>query len=230
MDERADKPAPPAFSTRAEQLREMLTEEIIGGVLAPGTKLDEQELATRYGMSRTPVREAIRQLIATGLVLSRPHRGATVAGFSSARTTEYCESATEIEIACVRLAATKMTAEERARIAALHAKMGDMLNDDPALFSVFNDQFHDAIYVGTHNSVLAEIARTLQVRTRPIFRVPLTIALRTRQSYAEHDKILAALLRGDAGAAEAAMRVHMLASALELARLHRSISAGGNDK
>ena len=230
MDERSEKPAPAAFSTRAEQMREKLTEEIIGGDLAPGTKLDEQELANRYGVSRTPVREAIRQLIATGLVQSRPHRGATVAGFSSERITEYFESATEIEIACVRVAATKMTVDEHARIAALHAKMGHLLNDDPALFSVLNDQFHGAIYQGTHNGVLAEIARTLQVRTRPIFRVQLTISLRTRQSYAEHDKILAALLRGDAGAAELAMRVHMQASALELERLHRSISASGKDK
>ncbi len=229
MDERVDKPAPLAFSTRAEKLREKLTEEIIGGALAPGTKLDEQELANRYGVSRTPVREAIRQLIATGLVQSRPHRGATVAGFSSERLTEYLEVATEIEIACVRLAATKMKAEELAHIAALHAKMGDMLND-PNRFSVLNDQFHEAIFVGTHNGVLVEMAHALQVRTRPIFRVQLTISLRTRQSYAEHEKILAALLRGDAASAELAMRVHMQASTLELERLHRSISVSGEDK
>ena len=160
---------------------------------------------------------------------SRPHRGATVAGFSSERLTEYLEVATEIEIACVRLAATKMKAEELAHIAALHAKMGDMLND-PNRFSVLNDQFHEAIFVGTHNGVLLEMAHTLQVRMRPIFRVQLTISLRTRQSYAEHEKILAALLRGDAASAELAMRVHMQASTLELERLHRSISASSKDK
>ena len=57
----------------------------MSGRLAPGTRLDEQEIANRFGVSRTPVREAVRHLVATGLADSQPHQGATVAGFSTER-------------------------------------------------------------------------------------------------------------------------------------------------
>jgi DNA-binding GntR family transcriptional regulator len=223
MDDLADTVDEPRFSTRAEHLREQLTEEIIAGLLPPGTKLDEQELADRFGVSRTPVREAMRQLIATGLVVSRPHRGATVAGFSSDRLADFLEAATEIEVACVRLAAVKMGPVEQARLAAHHNAMRDILNGDPDHFSTLNDQFHDMIYRGSHNSALLEIARTLQVRMRPVYRVQLTVSRRMRQSFAEHEHILAAIMRGDAGASELAMRTHMQASALELERLNRGM-------
>ena len=62
--------------TRAEELRAQLADDIVRGTLAPGQTLDEMELARRFGVSRTPVREAIRQLAASGLVETRPHRGA----------------------------------------------------------------------------------------------------------------------------------------------------------
>ena len=65
--------------TRAEELRLQLADDIVRGVLAPGTPLDETDLAVRFNVSRTPVREALRQLTASGLVESRAHRGAVVA-------------------------------------------------------------------------------------------------------------------------------------------------------
>src|SRR5579862_3884364 len=65
--------------TRADELRLQLADEIVRGVLAPGSSLDETELARRFTVSRTPVREALRQLAASGLIVSRPHRGSVVA-------------------------------------------------------------------------------------------------------------------------------------------------------
>src|ERR1700750_443494 len=81
--------APPAVAkiTRAEELRLQLADEIVRGALAPGAPLDETDIARRFNVSRTPVREALRQLAASGLVDARAHRGAVVARPSIDRLT-----------------------------------------------------------------------------------------------------------------------------------------------
>src|SRR4051812_23838940 len=76
---RVDRPVPLARITRAEELRLQLADEIVRGALAPGAPLDETDIARRFNVSRTPVREALRQLAASGLVEARAHRGAVVA-------------------------------------------------------------------------------------------------------------------------------------------------------
>ncbi|MBX3576652.1 MAG: GntR family transcriptional regulator [Rhizobiaceae bacterium] len=222
MSETGEKGWHRAYATRAELLREKLTEEIISGTLAPGTRLDEQEIANRFGVSRTPVREAVRHLVATGLAESQPHLGATVSGLNTARLTAYLDAATELEVACVRLAALRMDRKEHAELLDLHARMGKNLFDDPERYEELNSQFHEMIYVGSHNEVMVEIIRNLKVRLAPVYRVQLTLAQMARQSYAEHERIVAAITAGDAVAAEVAMRAHMLSSALVLERLYGS--------
>src|SRR5215475_14085558 len=76
---RVDRPVPQVRITRAEELRLQLADEIVRGSLAPGSPLDETDIARRFNVSRTPVREALRQLAASGLVEARAHRGAVVA-------------------------------------------------------------------------------------------------------------------------------------------------------
>jgi DNA-binding GntR family transcriptional regulator len=208
------------WSTRAELLREKLTEEIMSGLLAPGTRLDEQEIANRFGVSRTPVREAVRHLVATGLVESQPHQGATVSGFNSDRLAAFLDAATELEVACIRLAATRMDPTERARLATLHADMRHHLLDDAERYAELNSEFHETIYVGSHNEVLVDIIHKLKVRLWPVYRVQLTLLQSARQSYSEHERIVSAILSGDAVASEVAMRAHMSSSALMLERLH----------
>src|SRR3954447_20599757 len=99
----------------SERIRVALADDITSGALVPGFTLDEQQIGDRYGASRTPVREAIRQLAAVGLVEMRPRRGAVVAGFTTERIVEMFEMAAEIEAMCVRLAAHRMTPLERGR-------------------------------------------------------------------------------------------------------------------
>ncbi len=77
--------AVPGRVTRAEELRQSLADDIVRGVLLPGSPLDESELARRFNVSRTPVREALRQLATSGLVDTRAHRGALVAHPSAER-------------------------------------------------------------------------------------------------------------------------------------------------
>lgn len=211
-----------AFPTRAEFLREKLTEEIISGSLRPGTRLDEQEIANRFGVSRTPVREAVRHLVATGLAQSQPHHGATVSGFNTERLAAFLDAATELEVACVRLAALRMDRSEHAKLIALHATMGQDLFADSETYAELNNQFHEIIYLGSHNEVLVEMIHKMRVRLWPVYRVQLSRSQRTRQSYEEHERIVAATISGNAVAAEVAMRAHMSASALMLERMQGS--------
>ena len=100
--------------TRAEELRLQLADEIVRGVLPPGSALDETDIARRFNVSRTPVREALRQLVASGLVESRAHRGAVVARPSLDRLTEMFEAMAELEALCAGLAAERMPPADRA--------------------------------------------------------------------------------------------------------------------
>src|SRR5271163_2771535 len=97
--------AAPAPRTRAAQLAGQIGDDIIHARLAPGVRLDETELARRFGVSRTPVREAIRQLVASGLVEARAHRGALVARPSAERLEGMFEAMAELESLCAGLAA-----------------------------------------------------------------------------------------------------------------------------
>ncbi len=102
-------PPYPDKITRAEELRLQLADEIVRGVLPPGAALDETDIARRFNVSRTPVREALRQLVASGLVEARAHRGAVVAQPSIERLTGMFEAMAELEALCAGLAAERMT-------------------------------------------------------------------------------------------------------------------------
>src|SRR5438309_1999067 len=111
---RVDRAQPSvAKITRAEELRLQLADEIVRGALAPGAPLDETEIAKRFNVSRTPVREALRQLAASGLVEARAHRGAVVARPSLERLTGMFEAMAELEALCAGLAAQRMSPVER---------------------------------------------------------------------------------------------------------------------
>ena len=110
----------PGRRTLAEELHLQLADEIVRGVLVPGSALDEMELARRFRVSRTPVREAIRQLSANGLIEARAHRGAVVARPSETRLAEMFETMAELEALCAKLAAERMTGAERRALEAAH--------------------------------------------------------------------------------------------------------------
>ena len=115
-DATADPDAP---RTLAARLRMQLSDEIVRGELAPGITLDEIELARSFQVSRTPVREAIRLLGASGLVEARPHRSAVVARPDKAQLVAMFEALRELEALCAGLAAERMTAHGTRRPAPL---------------------------------------------------------------------------------------------------------------
>jgi DNA-binding GntR family transcriptional regulator len=192
----------------SDRLREQIEELIATGQLAPGSALDEVALAERFGVSRTPVREALIQLAAEGLVQSRPRRGAVVSSVGPARLLEMFEVMAELEALCARQAARRMTASEQETLVAAHRGC-EAARGDPDAYFYANERFHALIYAGSHNGFLAEEAAALQRRLRPYRRLQLRVRNRMARSFTEHEAVVDALLAGDADRAADAMRGHV---------------------
>jgi DNA-binding GntR family transcriptional regulator len=197
--------------TLAEELRLQLADEIVGGVLEPGATLDETLLARRFRVSRTPVREAIRQLAASGLVEARAHRGALVARPSANRLLGMFEAMAELEALCAGSSAERMTSAERQALENSHEELRALIQlADPQRFHETNETFHGIIYAGAHNDYLAEMTVATRVRVRPFRRAQFRNLGRLAKSHIEHDRIVTAILRGDRNGAVEAMRAHIM--------------------
>ena len=180
---------------------------------APGERnaLDETDLAGRYGVSRTPVREALRQLAASGLVEIRAHRGAIVARPNEQRLLGMFEAMAELEALCAGLAAQRMTGGERRGLEQVHEALRTLIQSgDPQRYHDVNEAFHSAIYDGAHNAYLAELTLATRKRVQPFRRAQFRNLGRLAKSHAEHDRVVVAILRGDAAGASEAMRAHIM--------------------
>jgi DNA-binding GntR family transcriptional regulator len=196
--------------TLAEALRFQLADQIVRGILAPGTALDETELARRFQVSRTPVREAIRQLAASGLVESRAHRGSLVAWPSHDRLIAMFEVMGELEALCAALAAARTTPAERHALAVAHEELRAIIQSgDPQRYHEINEAFHATIYAGAHNSYLAEITLATRLRVQPFRRAQFRNLGRLAKSHLEHDLVVTAIMRGDRRGAAETMRCHI---------------------
>ena len=199
--------------TRAGTLATALADAITDGRLPPGTPLEEERLAAAHGVSRTPVREALRLLAATGLVEQRPRRGTVVSRPDPQRLAEMFQAMAELEAVCATLCARAMGREEKARLRARHAAMGRMAAaGDLGAYRDANVAFHEALYAGAGNAYLAELAQATRLRLAPFRAAQLGGQDRLAASHAEHGAIVAALLAGDGGAAAAAVRAHLAAT------------------
>lgn len=200
----------PRRRTRADDIRFQLAEEIVRGTLPPGTPLDESGLAARFGISRTPVREALRLLAASGLIEIRPHRGAIVSRISEDVLVQMFVAMAELEAVCAGLAAEAMSLAERRKLETVHASLGAMVRSgDLSGYQVSNETFHGVIYDGTHNRYLADLTLTTRSRLAPFRRQQFHTLGRLAESYDEHDQVVEAILRGDRDGAARAMRAHI---------------------
>jgi DNA-binding GntR family transcriptional regulator len=196
--------------TLAEELRLQLADEIVRGTLVPGAALDEMELARRFRVSRTPVREAIRQLTASGLIEARAHRAAVVARPDQERLIGMFEAMAELEALCAGAAAERMTGTERRALDLVHEEMRALIRiSDPQRFHEVNEAFHGAIYAGAHNTYLAELALATRARVQPFRRAQFRTLGRLSKSHMEHDRVVTAIQRGERERAATAMRVHI---------------------
>ena len=206
------------------RLRDMIEEEIAEGRLRPGERLEEVDLARRYGVSRTPIREALKQLAAIGLVASQPRRGTVVARLSPAELVEMFDVMAELEGMAGRLATRRWNAEDAARLAAAHEACGAAAaRDDADAYYSENERFHEAIYQASHNAFLAGECVALHRRLRPYRRLQLRVGNRIADSYREHGAIVAALLARDAAAAQSLLRDHIVVQGDRFADLIASL-------
>ena len=194
----------------AHNLRAAIEEDIATGRAAPGARLDEAGLAARFGVSRTPVREALQGLAGDGLVTLRPRRGAVVAAPDLAELVALFETMAELEASCAGLAARRMDEAGHVRLRAILAECAHpMRAGDADAYYVLNVALHEAIYDGGGNPVLALTTRRLRNRLAPYRRLQLRSPRRLAASHAEHGRLVAAIVAGDEAAARARTAAHI---------------------
>lgn len=216
------------MQNRSQRLRDAIEELIAIGHFSPGSHLDETELAARFGVSRTPIREALIQLASLGLVVIRPRRGAVVAELAPQQLVEMFEVMAELEAMCGRMAARRMTHEEHTLLLTAHEACRDAcVAGDADAYYYKNELFHDVVYAASRNRFLAEQARNLHRRLRPYRRLQLRVRDRLINSFTEHDAVVKAILAGDGELTATLLREHVVVQGQRFADLVASLSSLG---
>lgn len=210
---------------RATAVVQALEQDILGGVLKPGDRLDERQLGERFGLSRTPIREALLQLTAIGLALSEPRRGTVVAAITLTELVELFEVMVELEGLCAQLAARRMTPAQIERLAARHDTAQPLVEaGDHDGYYLANVRFHEALYAGARNTFLERQTLYLSRRLSPYRRLQLRRPRRLATSNAEHARIIDAIRMADGEAAARIMREHVTVQGSGLVDLFAMLS------
>ncbi|MFK7993620.1 MAG: GntR family transcriptional regulator [Granulosicoccus sp.] len=210
----------------AEQIADTLEQSVFSGEYSDGERLDEIKIAQQFEVSRTPVREAFQRLVITGLAEQIPRRGVFIRLPGPVELLEMFETMAELEAACGRLAAQRISedglnllsvANEKCQKA---AEMGDVSG-----YYLENEKFHQEIYEGAGNSFLQGKALRLQNRLKPYRRVQLQFRGRMLQSLDEHDNIVNAITVGDADKASNLLRDHVTVQGEKFQQLVTSLKS-----
>ncbi len=199
-----------AEENRFEHIANRLRRGILRGDLAPGSPIKERDNAAEMGVSRTPMREAIRQLANEGLVVLRPSRSPIVADPSWKEISDCMDLVRALELLSGELACAKATDEEIDQIAAIQARMEAESNsiDEIDLFEI-DMEFHVAIVRASHNIPLAETHRSLLSRLWRARFLGSRAGRNQDRVFAQHQAILAALRARNAAAFQAELRNHL---------------------
>ena len=205
-------------NTRTEILVSEIEKLIVNGSMVPGQRLDEMVLAKKYGVSRTPVREAIRALIAIGLVQNTGKQGSQVAKLSISMLIEMFELMAVLEGMCAQLAARRATKNELLEMRKTHQLLEKTFEKGTHKeFYNVNLQFHDLLYNASHTQYLAEETLRLRRRLSP-YRMRVTFQPgRMNSTLEEHNKILIAIKKGESELAknEAISHLRLIGNDLE---------------
>jgi DNA-binding GntR family transcriptional regulator len=194
----------------ADGLVRLLENDILYSVLKPGDRLDEQSLARRFVVSRTPVREALRHLASSGLIDIRKNQGATVKRLTTAELIEMFQVMAEYEGLSARLSARRMTTAEIAELRSWNEEcLARADKEDHDGFYDANNKFHDVIFRGSRNEFLQEESRKLRNRLNAYRRHITTQPRRMQRSVVEHGRIADAIVAGDEETAHSLMRQHV---------------------
>ncbi|PHR17126.1 MAG: GntR family transcriptional regulator [Hoeflea sp.] len=196
--------------TNAEIIRDEVARRIVSGDLEPGTVLDETRLAAEFNVSRTPVREALRKLGVTGLVVQSSHRRTIVAKPDDQELANIFFVMAQLETMCAGQSALQMSVKQRRDFQILHDEMASLVRCGAGEdYALANEAFHSAIYEGTGNAYLAELTFNTRLRLQPFRRAQFATPGRLAASHAEHSAVVEAIIRADRDTAERAMQAHI---------------------
>lgn len=188
---------------------ELLLEAIDSGRLPPGSRLREVELAERFGISRTPVREALKRLEAQGLVSHEPHYGAVVATLDYNQTSDLYALREVLEGTAARLAAIHATEPEIELMQEMVENDRSLIGGDPLEMAQTNKRFHKQLHLSGRNTYLSTILDNLRLWLVLLAGTTLRAPNRDAESVREHSVIIDAIARHDADAADDATRTHI---------------------
>ena len=189
--------------TLREKILETIREAILKGSLKPGEKVAEPELAERFGISRTPIREAFRQLESEGYLTVIPRKGAVVAALSERDVQEFYAIKSILEGYAAELAAINLSDKELEKLEAINNKLRALAaeGDVKAFFRVHNE-FHDTFVKAADNSKLFDLIQQLGMKFSRLRMASLSVEGRLAISVDEHEKLMDAFRRHDGKAAE----------------------------
>ena len=227
---RSPSSAPPAVSTKQQRVYEAIRERILNGAYGPGFRVVIDALASEFGVSALPVREAIRRLEAEGLVIYRPNAGAQVAPAEPELFVDELTVLALLEGYATAQAAPLLTGADIERLRQTTEMMVTAMERlDPLAFGRHNHEFHELIYSRCPNQPLVETVRDVGRRLDAIRRTVFThIPYRGAESIAEHRELIE-LLAGGARAdrIERAARAHKLKTVESFRIWQREHGAGG---
>lgn len=186
---------------------ERILTEIRDGTLSPGDRLTETDIAERYGLSRTPVREAMRQLESDGLIAHTPRAGSTIRQLDPSEVSELYDMRAVLESTAARLAARAASDVEIDELACIHETM--VASSDTSQLYHLNQQFHRCLRDCARNRFLTRAAQSIDKTLLILGPSTLTESSRPTSANCEHEAILQAIRARDPQQAENAMRVHI---------------------
>lgn len=206
-----------------QEVAERLRERIFAHELPPGTWIDEQNLAEQYGISRTPLREALKVLASEGLVELKPRRGCYVTEINPQDLDDIFPIIALLEGRCAADASQRMSDSQLATLRQLHDKLESSASEGRIEdFFEANQEFHKRIQEYANNRWLLQVIQDLRKVLKLARHDSLSLEGRLQQSLEEHRQILAALEARDAQGAEAAMYAHLLSGRQAIARVQQS--------
>jgi DNA-binding GntR family transcriptional regulator len=199
-----------SYQPLREVVCETLRDAIRKGVLKPGERLMEIQLAEELGVSRTPVREAIRKLELEGYVIMMPRRGTYVANLSIRDVNEVFEIRTSLDSLASGLAAERITDEELERLQRLLVMIGEYIEENNMEKIVETDtEFHDILYQASRNTRLVGIIFNLREQLTRFRSTSMAYPGRLKETLEEHRHLVEAIAQGDALEAQRAAEEHM---------------------
>lgn len=193
--------------TLREKILETIREAILKGDLKPGEKVAEPELAEQFGISRTPIREAFRQLESEGYLTVVPRKGAVVAALSERDVQEFYEVKSILEGYAAELAAENLSDKELAKLESINERLKQLASTgDVKTFYKIHNEFHEMFLKAANNTKLYDLIKQLGMKFSRMRMASLSVDGRMAISVSEHDKLLDAFRRHDGKTAEALVK------------------------